>query len=275
MDILITGDAVFTGSELLRNGYVYIRDGRVEALGEGLPPEDATYASLVIGGPRRIIAPGIPWPVDPIGYLAKTPECTPEEIPCEARRALGPDEAKASLAAVLEAHTHGIAIPLLVVSSVSTVIHIAEMLGGDYGALIPRECGPAEPHPRIVAAREYDGGASVCIARDLCRSADPYERALEIARAHGLGDPVIREGEKAVVAVFDASRPPLLGTRIRSASEAGLIYGAGARAESLVVGEDILVEVGEHLMIVEKHVKEAVRIAGRLWGSEIEGDLSA
>ncbi|MCE4627844.1 MAG: hypothetical protein F7C34_01665, partial [Desulfurococcales archaeon] len=136
MDILITGDAIFTGTELLRNAYLYIRDGKVEALGEGLPPEDATYASLVIGGPHRIVVPGIPWPVDPIGYLAKTPRCEPEKISCETRRALGPDEASASLAAVLEAHTHGIAVPLLVVSSVSTAIQIAEMLGGEYGALI-------------------------------------------------------------------------------------------------------------------------------------------
>jgi len=274
VDILVTGDTVFTGDEILPDGYVYIEDGKVKAVGSGLPPEDLTYASLILGGRGRIIVPAIAWPVDPVGYVLKTPSCNPPSVPCTLRRSLGSNEARLALAAVLEANMHGVGIPLLVVSSPSVAVAVAEMLGSPMGALVPGECGPAEPHPRLAAVARPPREPSVCPARDLCRSGNAYEASRELARALGMREPRIHEGGTAMIAIFDSTRPPLLGAAVRSVEDAGSVYGTGATAESLIVGEEILVEVGEHLYIVEKHVRDALRIAEKLRGSEIEGDIT-
>lgn len=60
--ILITGSTILTLSlvsdPVIPEGYVYIKDGRVIAVGKGEPPEELRYPELLINGKGRIVAPG-------------------------------------------------------------------------------------------------------------------------------------------------------------------------------------------------------------------------
>jgi len=260
IDILIQGDIVFTGTELIRDGYVYISDGHVRAVGPGLPPEDLTYATLILGGPGRAVLPAIPWPVDPLGYMRKTVECRPLALSCEERRSLS-GGIDLYLPAIMEAHMAGIGMPLIVAPHPSIVARIRDAVGGEYGALIPEECGPLEGYSGVLPMARPTGWDSVCPRVDLCRARDPYTRAVELAKSLGWREYVIKEGVKSMIAIYNLREPPLLGIRISTPEDAAKLYTLGATVESLIAGGDILVEVGEHLMIVEKHLNAALKSA--------------
>ncbi|MEM4865019.1 MAG: hypothetical protein QXY09_00760, partial [Acidilobaceae archaeon] len=65
-------------------------------------------------------------------------------------------------------------------------------------------------------------------------------------------------GRIAEIAVFDGSRPPLLLAENDLDEDTIVnIYKLGLRVESLIVGDDVLIDTGDHLYITEKHFKEA------------------
>lgn len=268
IDILIRGDYVFTGEELVRDGYVYIEQGRVKEVGSGVPPEDLTMANMILGGPGRIVVPSLLAPLDLLGYAAKTPRCEPL-LPqsCEDRGGVpAEEEFAASLPAVLEAHVLGIGRILALTPSLHALLLLADRVGGAYGQVVPEGCSGGSGHPKleaVVPASRLPVKPTPCPLEWL-RQDDPFAASEELARALGLEPPRVREGERAEVAVFSLHRPPLFGLSIGSPEDARLVYRFAPPAETLIVGEDVLVEVGEHLMIVEKHLRDAYRIITRI-----------
>ena len=65
--ILIHGATVLTLSltdePVIREGYVYISDGRITAVGKGEPPEELKYPELLINGRGRLVMPGLSAPL--------------------------------------------------------------------------------------------------------------------------------------------------------------------------------------------------------------------
>lgn len=61
--ILVTNAKILTMSEkhelLIDRGFIYLRDGRVEAVGKGEPPEELRYPELLISGEGRLVTPGL------------------------------------------------------------------------------------------------------------------------------------------------------------------------------------------------------------------------
>ncbi|MCE4624806.1 MAG: hypothetical protein F7C35_02945 [Desulfurococcales archaeon] len=267
MDVLIRGDMLFTGEELVRDAYLYMKNGKIIEMGSGTPPEEYTFASLIIGGPGRFIGPALVAPVDPIGYLVKSRNCTvPPIVSCEVRRRV--NEEILSLPALLEAHTRGIGRVFLVVSDISVATSLAEKLGAPMGAVIPGECREVEQHPkleRVVPLSDLPVDPLVCPSRQLARLDDPYTWSMDFAKAVGVNPPVIREGDRASIVVYDMSQPPLMGLQVGSVEDASSVYSMCAKAESLLYGDNVLVEVGSHLLIVEKHLKEARREMARIY----------
>jgi hypothetical protein len=271
IDVLIQGDILFTGEEIIKDGYVYVKNGIVEDFGSGVPPEDYTFAMLIVGGPGRFIGPALLGAIDPLSYMFKRASCKPaREWDCNKRRRLSPEEeVLLSLPAIQEAHTVGIGRLFLVASRVSSIVNIAEKIGGSYGALILDECDEIVPHPRLESVRRAEESGVVpwiCPLRDLCRSSNPYRESAELARKLGVEPPIIKKSGKASIAVFSMRKSPLLGVSIIHPEDGELIYGLGARVESLLVGGEILVEVGEHLYIVEKTLKDAFKAASKVLG---------
>ena len=268
IDILIRGDYVFTGEELVRDGYVYIERGKVREIGSGVPPEDLTMANMILGGPGRIVVPSLLAPLDLLGYAARTPRCEPL-LPqtCEDRGGIpAEEEFTASLPAVLEAHVHGIGRILALTPSLHTLLLLAERVGGAYGQVVPEGCSGGSEHPRleaVVPVSRIPARPLPCPLEWL-RQDDPFLASEELARALGLEPPRVKEGGRAELAVFSLHRPPLFGLSIDSPRDARLIYRFAPPAETLIAGEDVLVEVGEHLMIVEKHLRDASRIITRI-----------
>ncbi len=65
--ILIYGATVLTLSltsdPVIEEGYVYVSDGRIAAVGRGEPPEDLKYPELLINGRGRLVVPGLSAPL--------------------------------------------------------------------------------------------------------------------------------------------------------------------------------------------------------------------
>ncbi len=265
VDILVKGAYVYTGSELIRDGYVYVRDGTVEAVGSGVPPEEYTFAVMLLGGARRLVLPSLILPVDPIGYFERRPTvCTPSERPACMRKIGRDEQFKLSLPAVMDSHLHGAGRILLRGIDTSVAVKLSLEIGGSYGVIVPEECTFGE-HPALEAVvPDTRVEATSCPSRHICLTDNPLEYSEKLARKLGLEPPRIREGVKAHITVLDLGQPPLLGLKIEAPEDAGSAYSHGATVETLLAGEDVLVEVGEHIQIVEKHVKEALRLWERV-----------
>ena len=271
IDILVRGSHVFTGDELVRDGYVYIKDGVVEDIGSGLPPEDYTYATIIVGGRGRIVVPGLLAPLDLVGYALRTPRCEPL-IPqsCGARaRVDSRSEVTLSLPAVLEAHLRGITRILALTPMLETLISLQDKTGGSYGMILPSDCSGAPKHPRLEAVVRL--GVEVERAYpcpgEFMAGDSPFQASLELAGRLGLRPPRIAKGDMASIVVFNLERPPLFGLEVSTPEDAGLVYRFGATAETVIHGQDILVDAGGHLMIVEKHLNEALKVRQGLLGA--------
>ncbi|GBF08810.1 hypothetical protein apy_05350 [Aeropyrum pernix] len=276
VDILVTASRIYTGREVLGEGYIYVRDGVVTALGEGVPPEDLTYPTITLGGRGRIAAPGLALAADTPAYLLRFLRPSVERR-VQLYRALGHDAAfTSSLPAVYELHLHGVTTVFIEYITPDLPARLAEAVGGRYGLLHPSCPGAPEPGGKppalagVVSRGCGEGGApgwaleSLPVYRPSALER-PWSLSEELRREAGLGEGVLREGSTAEIAVFDSSRPPgMLLDRYELSLDA--LYRLGLQVESLVSGSDILVDGGEHLYIVEKHFSEAYSLASRLAG---------
>ena len=290
VDILAYGSLVFTGSEVLREGYVYIRNGRIVDYGEQPTPEEYTYAALVLGGEGRVIMPGLTAIVASITYPFRYKRLGVDDR-LKLYRSMSREESIAlSLPAIHEAHLHGITTVAVEALDYSVPKALEGFIGGSYALALPL-CPTDSPEARppgiagLVKIRSSeckngdivegsDGFGYLDGDRVLAFLARPtislaniegaYRASNALRKAMGLGESRIEKGSNAELAIFDATRPPsfLLDRAGDEVVEA--LYSTGARAETVVVGDHVLVDGGEHLYIVEKHFKEARRAALRI-----------
>ncbi len=270
IDVLIQGSLILTGSEAIREGYVYVSNGVVKGVGAGLPPEEYTRATLVLGGEGRIVAPGLAVAADAAAYPIRLLRPGAEE---KARfyRALGGEAALYSaLPAVYELHLHGATTILIEFTEPSLPLRLAEAVGGRYGLVLPCGHDSVPEKPAALAG----------LLRQPCDSrlpgflesppvyrpsllARPWEASIELRWLYGEADYGLREGARAEIAVFNASRPPgMLLDRIDI--DLDTLYSLGLTVESLVVGDEVIVDRGEHLYITDTHLDRARSLALRL-----------
>ncbi|MDM7275165.1 MAG: hypothetical protein P3X22_003450 [Thermoprotei archaeon] len=284
IDILITGSIVYTGERLVRDGYVYIRDGKVEHVGEAPVLEDYSYATLLLGGPGRIVVPGLTAMANTAAYPLRFRGASMAERVNYYRGLDVKTLVTLSLPAVYELHMSGVTTIIVEGLSPELPLSLSEAVGGFYGLAVP-VCSGVEPRyvPGLASALrisgpgcegeadvvEVDGrgfkgsrrvlglfrGASLLLTASGVE--DPLGESLELRKAAMLPPPVIKQGRIAEIAVFDVSRPPAMMLDTASEKEILRVYSSGARLESLIAGEDVLVDTGEHLYIVERSFKEA------------------
>lgn len=284
LEILVRGSVIYTGSEVLRDGYVYIKGGRIVGLGEGAAPGDYTYAALILGGPGRIVAPGLTAIIDAPAYPIRFYKPSLEKR-VNYYKAMGLDAlATVSLPAVYEAHLSGVTTVIIEAIDPQLPQRLAETIGGLYGIAYPACTGDAgtKPAPGLVAVAtvgdescpggevNYGDSGVLALAGKLSYTlhGEPrvYERSLETRRRLGLGEQGIREGRLAEIVVFDASRPPGMLLEYAPDSVVPQVYSA-ARVETLLVGDHVLVDGGDHLYIVEKSFSQARSLASRIYHS--------
>ncbi|MCE4603756.1 MAG: hypothetical protein F7B20_02175 [Aeropyrum sp.] len=270
VEILVRASKVYTGSEVLGEGYIYIRDGKIVALGEGPPPEDLTYPTILVGGAGRIAAPGLAVAADTAAYIVRMLRVGVEDR-LRLYSGLGLEASLlASLPAIYELHLHGVTSILVEFPSHQLPLELSERVGGLYGLAVPSCWNRVldEPPSRVIGVVDYD-----CRSRPgwLLEQTPVYTPALlgkpwsnSISLRKRLGHEVlIKEGYTAEISIFDSSRPPGMLLHKHTLDLDGL-YSLGLRVETLISGEDIVVDGGEHLYIVDKHFKEAKNLASRV-----------
>ncbi len=296
VDVLVYGSLLYTGSEVIRKAYVYIKNGRVVDYGEQPIPEDYTYAALVLGGEGRIIAPGLTAIVPSIAYPFRFKKLDVEERMRLYKMLSREESVVLSLPAVHEAHVNGITTVVVEALDPSIPLALKESVGGSYGLAVPLCKGDVvESSPGIagivrvcrqglegegVIAEGGDGFGYYDDARVLAffgRSAlstanlgDVYTASNNLRKALGLDSSRIERGSTAELIVLDATRSAAFMLDRIDEGRVSSIYDTGARAETVLVGDHVLVDGGEHLYIVEKHFKEARKAALRVI-SRLEG----
>ena len=268
--MLILASKIYTGREVLGSGYIYIEDGIVKDLGEGAPPEEETYITVVLGGEGRVAAPGLALAASPISYMLKPYMVSPEDklrllksIDLETLFTI-------SLPAVYELHIYGVTTIFVESSSVDLPLMLAEKVGGLYGLALD-SCWtlietPKKPPKLAGLVRAGQCGGPEMMAGLLFSPSTlktPWSVSESTRKSAGIGEGVIKEGRRAEIAIFNFSRPP--GMLLYKADiDLNMLYSLGLKVETLISGEDVLVDGGEHLYIVDSHFKEATRIADRI-----------
>lgn len=284
-DVLITGSILYTGREIIKDGYVYIKNGKIIDYGQSPVSEDYTYVNLILGGSGRIIVPSLTAVIDAAAYPLRLSSPSLKER-VEFYGKIPPSEAVTlSLPAVYEAHMAGIGHVIIEYTSLELPNTLRSLIGGKYGLAYPSCVGkpPGEPPSVITVYGEgcgesgqvevRDGSGYVSGERVLALfnratysrlEGDPLTESNRLREAIGLKPATIEKNERAEIAVYNASRPP--GMFLDKAGEDVIrrIYVSGARLETLMVGDAILVDQGEHLYIVEKHFSEARKAGLRI-----------
>ncbi len=288
IDVIITGSIVFTGSEVIEDGYVYVRNGRVEDIGQQPPPEDYTYATLVLGGQGRIVAPGLTAMADIGAYIIRLLKPSMKDRLRFYKAMSSKDLARASLAGVYELHMNGVTSIIAEGVDFSYINELRELAGGRYGLAIPAclEEGSSPPEWSLgmvrVAGKDCRGEHDISeddmgedgvlalfsrVTYTLEGIRNAWDASAKLRALLGLGEQSIRKGSLAEIVIFNVRRPPgmLLDMAGRSDPEFFKeIYSYGLRVETLLVGDEVLVDGGEHLNIVDKHFSDIRRLASRI-----------
>lgn len=290
VDILVTGSIIFTGERLLRNGYVYIKNGKIVAVGEGPAPEEFTYATLLLGGEGRAVVPGLAAVSSASTYPIRFMRPRMSERVKYYKETSVKSLIAAALPAIYELHMSGVTTVIVEGLKTEIPLELSRLVGGFYGLAVPA-CSGEEPSfvPGVVAVSKIysddcpgegdmkeDGGELywgstrlLALFNELSyvakiRSISPWEASNSLRRALMLPPQVIKQGRMAEIAVFDVSRPPAMLLDMAAEAEIKSIYASGAKLESLISGEDVLVDTGEHLYIAEKQFREARGLAEKL-----------
>ncbi|MEM4426507.1 MAG: hypothetical protein QXV55_02835 [Acidilobaceae archaeon] len=285
MDILLTGSLVFTGKELIKRGYVYIRDGRIVGVGEEPYPDDYSYANLILGGPGRIIAPALTAIASLPYYPFRLRKSSMRER-VEFYKSLDPTSLfMLSLPALYDLHTSGISTIVVETLDVEFPLRLSKEIGGLYGLALPACSDEKTKYVEGLVAITRVSGEGCEGESDIVEigglgyyrgsrvlgffsgyhyitssgnTENPWLESLELRKALMLPSLEIKPGRIAEIAVFDGSRPPLLLAENDLDEDTIVnIYKLGLRVESLIVGDDVLIDTGDHLYITEKHFKEA------------------
>jgi len=286
VDILVTGSLLITDKEVVRDGFVYIRNGRIlDYGGGGPPPEEYTYATLILGGPGRIIAPGLTAIIDAPAYHARFAGPSLRER-VDLYKSLDEKTALlASLPAVYEAHLAGVTRIIVEYLSPSLPISLESRVGGLYGLAAP-VCAakrlPETPASIHIAGEGCEGDAPIRVEGEeaysdegpvlalLRRTAytllpgDAYERSMRLRRLLGFTGGIIEKERVAEIAVYNVARPPAMFLDYAPDDLVRRIHASGARVESVISGDTVVVDQGDHLYIVERDFREARRVLSSL-----------
>ena len=285
VDVLVTASIVYTGDRVLRDGYVYIKGGRIVDVGDAPVPEEYTYATLVLGGEGRIAAPGLAAYVDAPAYPIRGLKPNLAERAKFYGRLDAESLALLSLPAVYEAHMAGVSTLVIEAPSKAVAIDLASRIGGYYLTAIPTCSGaagegtvsvggdgcPEEGANLVLVGGEVKTGRSRVLGaysalnyRAAWTSVPRiYEGSLSLREALGIPGGRIEKGARAEVVVYDARRPPGMLADLYELS-LDEVYRLGAPVESLIVGDEVLVDGGEHLRITTRHFNEVRRFASSL-----------
>jgi len=283
VEILILGSRLIVDkNEVIKDGYVFIRNGIVEDFGEQPPPEDYTYASLVLGGEGRVVAPGLTALASPISYVLRFYRPSMKRR-IDLLKALSESErVLLSLAAIYELHLSGITTIIVEGLDYGYVTKIKEKAGGNYGLAFPSCEGssPNAPEWSIGTLRISDPSCSDSAdiiknenlwinsegsevlslinksIKDIYSNSNILEKSSNLRKVLGLGNISVKRKNSAEIVIYDVRKPPAMMLDLAPDREVLNIYSSGAKVESVVIGEDVLVDGGEHLYIVEKQFKE-------------------
>ncbi len=291
VEILITGSRVIVNEEeIIKDGYVFVKNGTIEDFGQQPPPEDYTYASLVLGGEGRIVAPGLTALASPISYVLRFYRPSIRRRIELLKTLTLSERALLSLAGIYELHLSGVTTMIIEGIDYGYLAKIKDMAGGNYGLAFPSCEGepPEKPEWSVgmlrIADRSCMGRADVVEKEELWLSSegskvlsfinksfwnlhgmhDVLRGSNRLRRILGLGDVSIRRKASAEVIIYDVRRPPAMLLDMAPNREIMSIYSSGARIESVIVGEDVLVDGGEHLYIVDKQFKDIRKLISRI-----------
>ena len=274
LDILIRGDTIFLDEyRSICNGYVYIKDGVVERVGPQPVPEEYEYATLVIGGPNRVIIPALGIAYTDIGLYDIHPY---NRGSLENRfRLLRERDYSKVLSSInkglFDLSIHGIAIVGIELSSYWMSVDledkthlkvnaIMEKCPEDHGyCIVPRHLTDKGNEPNTVYLNSSE---SVVLYRDKIAPAfvnrfsyNPCgmgaEKLLINTRMafdlRGLKWGIY-ERNPAYIAIFDFNEPPYYLANLRAADIIDIL-SICKRIETLIVEKDLVIDAGEHLTI--------------------------
>ncbi|MCE4617096.1 MAG: hypothetical protein F7C32_00715 [Desulfurococcales archaeon] len=275
-DILIRGSLLLLDkTRFIKNAYIYIKNGVIEDYGEEPVPQDYEYATLVLGGENRVIAPayGIPY-TDALLYHIHPAERGTFEKRIKLIEKTDRETLLQSLYTVLyELSLHGVAVVGVETIEPSIVLEAAKT---SKVKIVPIGCksGRCIAVSRIEPSVEYDEhriyidkleelmiyrnhiapmftkrfSYSVCALKPLeLFSATQTAYALEGMKWG------ITKNTPAMITVYNFNDLPLY--------RAGLVdlfdlIRTCKRVETLIAGQEIIVDGGEHLTIGKRLVKD-------------------
>ncbi|MFP3230279.1 MAG: hypothetical protein RXS19_03530 [Caldisphaera sp.] len=284
VSILITGSSIFTGKELIRDGYVFIDDGKIKEVGTQPVPDEMSEPSLVLGGKGRIIAPSLTAIADISTFLIRFFNLKMNKRIELYKMLSKKDLFTLSLPSIYELNMHGVTTIFAESIDVSYIIDLQDKLGGFFGIAAPSCVNNISVPPSLsgkIEVKGYgcDGNGISEDSNDyltllgkgsysLSKIDNVYEKSEKIRAIAGLPPNIIKENNKAEIIVYDTSRPPAMNYYKGTLDYIKNIYNENAIIESLLAGEDVLIDIGGHLRIGQKHLKEAESLIEKIVSNE-------
>ncbi len=270
-DILVKADIVFLDEyRVIRNGYVYLRNGLTESIGSQPVPEEYEYASLIIGGRNRVIAPSLGIAYTDIGLLDVHPSRRGfMEKRFELLEKIDSSRLRMNMSkALFDLSIKGVGVVGVELPSYSPKLELEKSTGIKI-VPITGKCGGRSECVRPSYLESYPEGdvyldsmesyvfkqdlmAATFLGRmnyNIC-SMSPSEllSSSRIAYSYLGRRWGLKEGEPALLAVYNFDEPPyyLANKSIRDIAD---LLRACKPVETLVIGENIVVDGGEHLTL--------------------------
>jgi hypothetical protein len=278
VDILARGSTVFLDEyHFIRNGYVYIKDGVIEKVGEQPVPDEYEYATLVIGGPNRVIIPALGMAYTDIGLYDIHPynrgfldqrfeilEKRASEVTRFVNRGLYDLSIHGIGIVGVELPSYGLSIDIEKEVGIKINAIMKKCPGNENNCLEVRHLLEGEPNEntiyldsseRTVFYGDLNAPAMVnrlsynpCLAGPeglLSNSKIAYKvRGMKWS---------IADGHPAFIAIYNFNEPPSYLADTRTADIIDLLSTCKT-VETLIVGEEIVVDAGEHLTIGKKNM---------------------
>ncbi|AFZ70628.1 hypothetical protein Calag_0888 [Caldisphaera lagunensis DSM 15908] len=284
VSMLITGSTIFTGKELIKEGYVFIKDGKIKEIGTQPVPDEISEPSLLLGGKGRIVAPSLSAIADIPIFLMRFYKLKMNKRIEFYKMLTQRDLFTLSLPAIYELNMHGITTIFAEAINISYVLDLKDKIGGYYGIAKPACIKDLKIPPSLIGEIDVKGfgcdgeGISDNDSKYLLLLGknsysisgidNIYEKSEKLRSLAGLPPNVIKENNNAEIVIYDTSKPPAMNFYKCDLDCIKNVYNENAIIESLIAGEDVLVDIGGHLRIGQKHLKEAESLAEKIANDE-------
>jgi len=279
LDILIRGDTIFIDEyRSLNNGYVYIKDGIVEKVGTQPVPEELEYATLVIGGPNRVILPALGIAYTDIGLYDIHPY---DRGFLENRfHLLRQREDSRVLSSInrglFDLSIHGIALVGIELPSYWMSVDLEGKTNLKVNAIMEK-CPEDSDHCLVPKHLRDKGNEQNTIYLNSSESIILYKDKIATALVNRFSyNPCdlgaenllintkiafesrglkwgIHEGRPAYISVFNFNEPPFYLANLEAADIIDVLSTC-KRIETLIVEKDLIIDAGEHLTIGKKNM---------------------